>query len=80
MERQKQAIAGIFETMTPPQCATQEATMPAGEKLELGRALLQGPMRWVTGYRMQLFLFAKAAGAKGIGTANSWMGIDWPKA
>ena len=79
MERQKKAIAGIFETMTPAQFASQEATMPAGEKLKLGRALLEGPMRWMTGYRMQLFLYAKAAGAKEIGTANCWMGIDWPK-
>lgn len=79
MERQKRTFVELFEKLTPEQFAKQEATMPAGEKLKLGRALLEGPVRWMTGYRMQLFLYAKAAGAKEIGTANCWMGIDWPR-
>lgn len=79
MERQKRALADAFELITPEQFARQEATLPAGEKLPLGRALLEAPLRWMTGYRMQLFLYAKASGAKEIATANCWMGIDWPK-
>lgn len=78
MERQKQELIALFEKLTPEQFATQAATMPMGEKLKLGRALLEAPFRWLCGYRLQLFLYAKAAGAKDIATANCWMGVDRP--
>ena len=40
----------------------------------LGRALLEMPLKWMTAYRMQLFLYAKAAGAVDLTTADNWRG------
>lgn len=79
MERQKREIAELFARLTDEQFARQEAKLPTGETVKLGRALLDAPLRWMIGYRMQLFLYAKSAGNHGIGTANCWAGIDWPK-
>ncbi len=42
----------------------------------LGLAILNGPLKWLTAYKLQLFLYAKACGAE-IGTANAWAGMDW---
>lgn len=79
MERQKKAIIAAFDKLTEAQLATQESSDPLGRKMSLGRALLAMPLRWMTAYRMQLFLYAKAAGNHEIGTANTWAGIDWPR-
>ena len=37
-------------------------------------------LKTMTGYKMQLFLYAKAAGNEAIGTPNLWAGIDAPTA
>lgn len=78
MERQKKEIAAAFEKISEQELATQESADPLGRKMTLGRALLHMPLRWLTAYRMQLFLYAKSAGNHEIGTANAWAGIDWP--
>jgi hypothetical protein len=49
--------------------------MPGGGELPLGAALLNGPFKWLTSYKLQLFLYAKANGAA-IGTVNAWAGMD----
>ena len=79
MERQKRDLAEFFARLTHEQFSSQEAKLPTGETVKLGRALLDAPLRWMIGYRMQLFLYAKASGNHAIGTANCWAGIDWPK-
>ncbi len=52
-----------------------ETVYPWGEKVKLGRALLEAPLKYLTAYRMQLFLYAKQSGAE-VGTANNWRGVD----
>ena len=50
----------------------QERKVRAAED---ARAIMSGPLKWLTGYKMQLFLYAKATGAE-IGTSNAWGGYD----
>lgn len=76
MARQKKEIVEYFERLAPQQFATQETMLMSGAKAKLAVALLDGPARWATGYRMQLFLYAKAAGNSTIGTSNCWYGVD----
>jgi hypothetical protein len=80
MERQKRELSDLFASLTDGELATREAVEPTGDRVKLARAMLDMPLRWLTGYRMQLFLYAKAAGNDRIGTANCWAGIDWPRA
>ncbi len=35
-------------------------------------------LKTMTGYKMQLFLYAKASGSEHIGTSNVWGGVDAP--
>jgi hypothetical protein len=51
--------------------AEKEITLGWGETLKRGEALWH-PMRWMIGYRMQLFLYLKAAGNTGLKTADLW--------
>ncbi len=76
MQRQKQEILDFFETTSEETLVTQEAPMPGGGALPLGAAILNGPAKWLTAYKMQLFLYAKASGAPELKTANLWRGTD----
>lgn len=78
MERQKADLRAAFAGITDADLDERRATVPWGRELPLGKALLDLPLRCLTGYRMQLFLYAKAAGATEISTANCWAGVDMP--
>lgn len=77
MAEQKEALRELFDGLTDEQLGTVESTLPWGEKVPLGRALAETTLKWLAAYRMQLFLYAKAAGNHDIGTANCWAGVDW---
>ena len=77
MSRQKQAIEQFFASTSETTLETQEAKMPGGGTLPLGAGIINGPLKWLAAYKLQLFLYAKATGAHQIGTANAWAGIDW---
>lgn len=77
MQRQKTAIAEFFAGLTDEQLATQTAPMPGGRgESTLGHAIVMGPASWFPAYKLQLFLYAKQAGAASIGTSNAWRGAD----
>ena len=78
LDRQADAFKGFFAEVTDEAFANQTAKTPLGEELPLGRALLETSLKWMTAYRMQLFLQAKSAGNAEIGTANCWGGVDMP--
>jgi hypothetical protein len=76
MERQKQEILDFFDSVSEETLLTQQAPMPGGVMLPLGAAILNGPAKWLAAYKMQLFLYAKAAGATELKTSNLWRGTD----
>ena len=80
MALQKAEIEEFFAATTEQTLTTQEAKMPGGGPLPLAAAIINGPLKWLTAYKMQLFLYAKASGAQGIGTSNAWGGFDMPPA
>jgi hypothetical protein len=43
-----------------------------------GVYLVETILKWLAAYKMQLFLYAKAAGNHTIGTSNVWGGFDVP--
>lgn len=79
MARQKEELIAFFDTLSEDDLATKEAMVPGYGALPLGAAILNGPLKWMTAYKMQLFLYAKAAGASDIGTSNVWAGADMQK-
>lgn len=77
MAKQKAAIAAFFDGITETALETQEAPLPGGSgAAPLGLAILNAPFKWLTAYKLQLFLYAKASGAAEIGTSNAWAGAD----
>jgi hypothetical protein len=50
-----------------------------GDKTTVGRALVEITLKWMTAYRMQLFLGAKAAGNTEIWTPDCWSGVSMSK-
>ena len=76
MARQKDEIGAWFDSVTEEMLETQPAKMPGGGTPPLGVGVLNGPFKWLAAYKLQLFLYAKSAGATEIGTANAWAGVD----
>lgn len=46
--------------------------MPNKEKMPLGSAIINGPIKWLTTYRMELFLYIKMNGRSEISTREAW--------
>jgi hypothetical protein len=80
MTRQKQEIEEYFAGVTEEKLENTQTSLPGAGMVPLQFALLNGPLKWLAGYKLQLFMYAKAAGNESIGTANAWAGIDWPPA
>ncbi|MFT6109539.1 MAG: hypothetical protein ACJA2W_002461 [Planctomycetota bacterium] len=76
IDQQADGLREFFGELTDEAFATRPAKTPMGEELPLGRALLELPVKWMTAYRMQMYLYCKQAGNDEIWTPNCWAGID----
>ena len=75
MDAQIKDIKKLIGAIPEADLARKKIKLPFGGTITLGQALLTVPFRFMSGYRMQLFLYAKASNKK-IGTSNCWFGID----
>jgi hypothetical protein len=50
----------------------KEVELPNKEKMALGAAIINAPIKWLSSYRMQLFVFLKMNGRVEIGTREAW--------
>ncbi|GJM23091.1 MAG: hypothetical protein DHS20C15_30060 [Planctomycetota bacterium] len=73
MDAQKDALREAFARITDADLE-REIKHPAGHTLSFKRGLLEMPLKWMVGYRMQLFLCAKLAGNADISTSDCWHG------
>jgi hypothetical protein len=78
MERQESDLRAVLAPLTEKDLAERRSTLPTGQTTNLGAALVNVVVRVLGGYRMQLFLHAKASGNAALSTANCWYGIDAP--
>lgn len=79
MDRQMEEIEAFFAGLTEEDFRTRELKAPTGQVAPLGRGIMESVVKWLTAYRMQLFLYAKAAGNHEITTYDCWGGVDTPK-
>ena len=79
MATQREELSAFFAGITQEELETRMATTPMGTELTLERALVELPLAWMIGYRMQLFLYAKQAGNADIWTPDCWVGISMEK-
>jgi hypothetical protein len=78
MDRQIEEICSFFATLSDDDLEHRMVAEPDGTDAPLGVVLMRTTYAWMIGYRMQLFLHAKAAGNAKLGTADNWYGIEWP--
>ncbi|MBZ0136626.1 MAG: hypothetical protein K8I27_09660 [Planctomycetes bacterium] len=56
--------------------ANKQAAMPWGAPCTVGQGIMDMCLKALVAYRMQFFLYVKAAGRKDIGVAQCWVGVD----
>jgi hypothetical protein len=76
VDQQVEEFASMIKSIPESDLLSREITLPNGMKLPLGAALLEFNMKFMTAYRMQLFLYLKACGRTDLVTSNLWKGMD----
>ena len=69
---QSEEVARLMRAANPLALERDTITFPWGDTMKKGEGLVNHPLKWLVAYRMQLFLYLKAAGAKGLGTKDLW--------
>jgi hypothetical protein len=72
MRWQAAETARALRAANPRELVTGTISFPWGETFTKMDALIHYPYRWLTGYRVQLFLYLKAAGAAELKTPDLW--------
>jgi hypothetical protein len=75
IDTQEVAMKEIFDSLTP-ELLKEEIT--AWGNTQTRELYVLDALKMLTAYKMQLFLYAKAAGNHAIGTSNLWAGMDMP--
>lgn len=78
MDVQMKGIIALLKNVTDDDLANRKALLPWGTNVKLARALMMVGPECLAAYRMQLFLYCKAAGAMKLNSANCWVGVDAP--
>jgi len=78
MDREANAFIMIVQAIPEADFATRDLRTPMGTTVKLGSALVNWNLKFLTGYKMQLFLYLKQCGVSEISTSNCWRGTDAP--
>ncbi len=62
----------IFATITEEDLATKDVLYPWGTTDKLGKAIIETSIKWLTGYKMQLFLYLKQVSDEALSTPDLW--------
>ena len=75
MDREEARMKELFAKFTPEELKTVITMWGRTQSKDL---YLLNLLKMLTGYKMQIFLYAKQSGAHHIGTPNVWAGMDMP--
>ncbi|MCC6575314.1 MAG: hypothetical protein IT462_16180 [Planctomycetes bacterium] len=76
LDRQATMVKELFAGINEADALKKEVTVPWGKTATTAQWLLDLPLKWLTGYKMQLFLYLKQAGRAELATANLWRGEE----
>lgn len=79
MDRQAAALKEAIEGVSDADYAERDMTLAPMIQGKLCEALTNTSLKFLTAYRMQLFLYAKASGAADLDTWDCWRGQTNPK-
>lgn len=72
MDSQIELVTNLFNEITEDDLLNKEVEYPWGEKVKLGEAILETSIKWLTGYKMQLFLKLKMTSEEKLTTPDLW--------
>ena len=71
-DAQIELVNEIFASISEEDLATKVVSYPWGTTDTLGKAILETSVKWLTGYKMQLFLYIKQASDLALSTPDLW--------
>ncbi len=72
MDQQIEQIQRLFKEITDTDLLNKEVDYPWGETAKLGEAIIETSIKWLTGYKMQLFLKLKLSSDQELKTPDLW--------
>lgn len=78
MDKQLNEIAGFLNKISEEDFATKTVKIITGKECTFSEAIINTSLKYLTAYRMQLFLYLKQLGLSELNTYNCWMGKDKP--
>jgi hypothetical protein len=72
MDAQIELITKLFDQITEEDLLNKEVDYPWGDKAKLGEAIINTSIKWLTAYKMQLFLKLKLASDIELKTPDLW--------
>jgi len=72
LDKQFEEIKAYFDTFTEEDLYNKEIELPWKEKMILGTAIINCPIKWLATYRMELFMYLKINKGLEISTKEAW--------
>ncbi len=72
MDAQIKLVKELFENISEKDILTKEVDYPWGEKAMLGEAIIATNIKWLTAYKMQLFINLKLSSEEKLTTPDLW--------
>jgi hypothetical protein len=73
IDEQWETIQMYMNQVTEEDLLTKEIELPWKEKMVLGAAIINAPIKWLASYRMELFMYLKINGHSDISTKEAWV-------
>ena len=79
MDRQVRKLEELLAGIDDDDLREREVVVPPNHRQKLGAALINMSLKYLTAYRMQLFVYAKASGSARLDTWDNWAGQSRPR-
>jgi hypothetical protein len=76
MDEQTTVIRKLFNQISEDDLANKEVEYPWGGKAPMGEAIITTSIKFLTGYKLQLFLFIKLCDDQKLTTPDAWFLTD----
>ncbi|MBS1636101.1 MAG: hypothetical protein JST26_09310 [Bacteroidetes bacterium] len=76
LDEQLEQVRAYMNEITEEDLLTKEVALPSKEKMILGKAIINAPIKWMAAYRLQLFVNLKMNGRDAIGTREAWTVLE----
>lgn len=73
MDEQIEQVNELMKDISDEDLLNKKVILRSGEEVLLGQMIIDASLKWPTGYKMQLFLYAKMSGLKELHTGDAWV-------